>query len=123
MHGGPATRLFSRCLRSNFALFVYPWGALGGPLFDENGLIWAPALTPTEVIKDPVAVENKYIIEYEHFAYGKLKGIRCPIQLKGTPERKPFGAPEFGQHTEEVLLEMGYTWEEIGQFKEKKIIL
>lgn len=94
-----------------------------GPRFDENNLVWAPAQTPTEVIKDPVALENEYIIEYEHFSYGKLKGIRCPIQLKGTPERMPFGAPEFGQHTEEVLLELGYTWEQIGELKEKKVIL
>ncbi|MBN1382407.1 MAG: CoA transferase [Deltaproteobacteria bacterium] len=93
------------------------------PRFDANSLIWAPAQTPVEVINDPVALENEYIIEYEHFNYGKLKGIRCPIQLKGTPERTPFGAPEFGQHTEEVLLELGYTWEQIGEFKEKKVIL
>jgi crotonobetainyl-CoA:carnitine CoA-transferase CaiB-like acyl-CoA transferase len=93
------------------------------PRFDANGLIWAPAQTPVEVINDPVALENEYIIEYEHFNYGKLKGIRCPIQLKGTPERTPFGAPEFGQHTEEVLLELGYTWEQIGEFKEKKVII
>jgi len=93
------------------------------PRFDENGLIWAPAQTPVEVINDPVALENGYIVEYEHFNYGKLKGIRCPIQLKGTPERTPFGAPEFGQHTEEVLLELGYTWEQIGQLKEKKVII
>jgi len=91
--------------------------------FDDNGLIWAPAQTPTEVIKDPVALENGYIVEYDHFGYGKVKGIRCPIQLKGTPERTPFGAPEFGQHTEEVLLELGYSWEDIGAFKEKKVIL
>jgi crotonobetainyl-CoA:carnitine CoA-transferase CaiB-like acyl-CoA transferase len=93
------------------------------PRFDANGLIWAPAQTPVEVINDPVALENEYIIEYEHFSYGKLKGIRCPIQLKGTPERTPTGAPEFGQHTEEVLLELGYTWEQIGEFKENKVIL
>jgi crotonobetainyl-CoA:carnitine CoA-transferase CaiB-like acyl-CoA transferase len=110
-------------IRELDALFAQQPREYWGPRFDDNGLIWAPALTPTEVIKDPVAVENEYIIEYDHFNYGKLKGIRCPIQLKGTPERTPFGAPEFGQHTEEVLLEMGYTWEEIGQFKEKKVIL
>jgi len=34
--------------------------------------------------------------------------------------RKP--APEFGQHTEEILLEYGYTWEDITQFKEQGII-
>lgn len=94
-----------------------------GPRFDENNLIWAPAQTALEVTQDPVALENEYIIEYEHFNYGKLKGIRCPVQLKGTPERDPSGAPEFGQHTEEVLLELGYTWEQIGELKDKKVII
>ena len=31
-------------------------------------------------------------------------------------------APEFGQHTEEVLLEHGYDWEDITRFREKGII-
>jgi crotonobetainyl-CoA:carnitine CoA-transferase CaiB-like acyl-CoA transferase len=31
-------------------------------------------------------------------------------------------APEFGQHTEEVLLEYGYSWEDIEQFKQQRII-
>jgi hypothetical protein len=31
-------------------------------------------------------------------------------------------APEFGQHTEGVLLEAGYTWEDIGLFKEQRVI-
>jgi len=94
-----------------------------GTRFDENNLIWAPAQSPVEVINDPVALENEYIIEYDHFSFGKLKGIHCPVQLKGTPERQPFGAPELGQHTEEVLLELGYTWEQIGELKEKKVII
>ena len=93
-----------------------------GPRFDENNLVWAPSLTPLEVINDPVALENEYIVEYEHFSYGKLKGIRCPIQMKGTPERTPFGAPEFGQNTEGVLLELGYTWEQITELKDKQVI-
>jgi crotonobetainyl-CoA:carnitine CoA-transferase CaiB-like acyl-CoA transferase len=31
-------------------------------------------------------------------------------------------APEFGQHTEEVLLEYGYSWEDIARFKEEGTI-
>lgn len=31
-------------------------------------------------------------------------------------------APEFGQHTEEILLEYGYTWEDIARFKQEGII-
>jgi crotonobetainyl-CoA:carnitine CoA-transferase CaiB-like acyl-CoA transferase len=32
-------------------------------------------------------------------------------------------APELGQHTEEILLELGYSWENIGKLKEQKVIL
>jgi len=31
-------------------------------------------------------------------------------------------APEFGQHTEEILLEMGYTWDDIIQLKDEDVI-
>jgi crotonobetainyl-CoA:carnitine CoA-transferase CaiB-like acyl-CoA transferase len=92
------------------------------PRFDANGLVWAPAQTPLEVIKDPCVLENNYIIEYEHFSHGKVKGIRCPIQLSETRGRAPFGAPEHSQHTEEVLLEMGYTWNDIAKLKEEKVV-
>ncbi|MBM3166715.1 MAG: CoA transferase [Chloroflexi bacterium] len=94
-----------------------------GKLFDANDLIWAPALTPVEVIRDACALENGYILEYDHPTHGKLKGVRCPIQLSDTPSRTPYPAPEFGQHTEEVLLEIGYTWEDIAKFKDGKVIL
>lgn len=93
-----------------------------GPLFDANGLVWGPALTPTEVVKDGCALENGYILEYEHHIHGKVKGIRCPIQLSDTPSKTPKGAPEYGQHTEEVLLELGYTWDDITKLKDEKAI-
>jgi crotonobetainyl-CoA:carnitine CoA-transferase CaiB-like acyl-CoA transferase len=31
-------------------------------------------------------------------------------------------APEFGQHTEEILLENGYTWQDIAEFKQQGVI-
>jgi crotonobetainyl-CoA:carnitine CoA-transferase CaiB-like acyl-CoA transferase len=92
------------------------------PRFDENNLIWAPAHSPTEVIRDPCVLENDYIVEYEHHARGKIKGIRCPIQMSETPSKTPRSAPEYSQHTEEVLLELGYKWEDISKLKDEKVI-
>jgi len=40
-------------------------------------------------------------------------------ELNNYPEKVRMPAPEFSEHTEEVLLENGFTWEEIAQFKEK----
>jgi crotonobetainyl-CoA:carnitine CoA-transferase CaiB-like acyl-CoA transferase len=119
----------ARCKNSAAAIaildetFVTRTRAEWTPRFDENGLVWAPAQTCTEVIEDPCVLENGYIVEYEHFTHGKLKGIRCPIQLSETQGRTPFGAPEFGQHTEEVLLEIGYAWEDIVKLKDEKVII
>jgi len=93
-----------------------------GPLFDQNGVVWGPAHSPMEVINDPCVLENDYIVEYEHFSHGKVKGIRCPVQLSENPTRTPSGAAEYGQHTEEVLLEMGYSWDDISKLKDDKVI-
>jgi len=93
-----------------------------GRLFDENGVVWGPAHSPMEVITDPCVLENDYIVEYEHFSHGKVKGIRCPIQLSENPTRTPSGAAEYGQHTEEVLQELGYDWDDISKLKDQKVI-
>lgn len=93
-----------------------------GPRFDENNLIWGPAQTAMEVTQDPCVLENNYITEYEHHSGRKVKGITCPIQLSQTPSRTPQGAPEFSQHTEEVLLELGYSWDDISKLKDEKVI-
>jgi len=93
------------------------------PLFYENGLDWGPIQTMTNVINDPCILENDYIVEYEHFSRGAVKGPGCPIQLSEMPPRTPQGAAEHGQHTEEVLLDLGYGWDDIERLKEKRAIL
>jgi crotonobetainyl-CoA:carnitine CoA-transferase CaiB-like acyl-CoA transferase len=94
-----------------------------GPRFDTHGLVWGPALSMSEVINDPCVLENQYAVEYEHPAGGRVKGLGIPVQLSATPAQRPCGAPEYGQHTEEVLLALGYSWEQIAQLKEQQVIV
>jgi crotonobetainyl-CoA:carnitine CoA-transferase CaiB-like acyl-CoA transferase len=58
------------------------------------------------------------IVSFEHPGYGPLRMVNVAVNLHDTPGgiRRP--APEFGQHTEEVLLEYGYSWEEIEGLRE-----
>jgi crotonobetainyl-CoA:carnitine CoA-transferase CaiB-like acyl-CoA transferase len=48
--------------------------------------------------------------------------IGCPIRLSDTPAAPGALAPELGQHTEEVLLELGLDWDAIALLREAKAI-
>ena len=48
--------------------------------------------------------------------------VNLPILFSKTPSRIRGLAPEFGQHTEEVLLEAGYAWEEIAELSTAGVI-
>jgi crotonobetainyl-CoA:carnitine CoA-transferase CaiB-like acyl-CoA transferase len=93
------------------------------PIFDKHELPWDPVQTMTEVAQDPCVLTNDCITEYEHFSGRKVKSPASPIQLSETPAGVRQGAPEHGQHNEEILLELGFTWDEIERLKEKRAIL
>ena len=88
----------------------------------EVGFTWAPIQNLPEVINDPQAKANDFFVSYDHPTYGRMKGVANPINFSKTQATIRMPAPEFGQHTEEVLLEYGYTWEDIEQFKKQRII-
>ena len=48
--------------------------------------------------------------------------VGFPWDFSQTPASVRREAPEFGQHTEEILLELGYSWEDIARLKEEKAI-
>jgi crotonobetainyl-CoA:carnitine CoA-transferase CaiB-like acyl-CoA transferase len=75
-----------------------------------------------EVINDPQARENNFFVPVDHPTYGRIDVIANPVILSKTPATIRMPAPEFSQHTEEVLLENGYTWEDIARFKEQGVI-
>ena len=48
--------------------------------------------------------------------------VTSPVQFDEQPGR-PSRAPEHGEHTEAVLLELGLTWDEIGDLKDQGVII
>lgn len=92
-------------------------------IFDEAGdFISGPVNTVYEVCNDPQVIDNQYVAEYNHPTYGKIRVMGFPIRFSRTPAELRLPAPEFGQHTEEVLLELGYSWEEIEKLKDEEVI-
>lgn len=94
-----------------------------GPILDEHGVVWThiPS-TFAEVINDPQIAANDHIVEVDHPEFGPSKILTTPIRLdKQAPEIRTV-APELGQHNEEILLEHGYTWDDIIRFKDEGAI-
>jgi crotonobetainyl-CoA:carnitine CoA-transferase CaiB-like acyl-CoA transferase len=75
-----------------------------------------------QVLNSEQARANGYVMELEHPAAGKINVTGCPVTLNGEVTHHAIPAPEHGQHTEEVLLEIGYTWEEIADLRENRVI-
>lgn len=74
--------------------------------------------TPLSVVSDPQVLANDYVVEWDHPTLGRIKFPGFPVHFSQTPASLRLPAPEFGQHTEEVLMEVaGYTWDDLGQLK------
>ncbi len=113
---------------NNAALVTVLGEVFRGKTLDEwkarlgNDLPWAPCQNIPEVCNDPQARENDVFATYEHPAYGRMEVVTNPVHLSKTPAEIRMPGPELGQHTEEVLLEYGYTWQDIAELKDQGII-
>src|SRR5206468_11598274 len=72
---------------------------------------------------DPQVRANDYVIDFEHPQFGATPVVGVPVRLSETPGTVRLPAPEFGQHTEEILTELlGYSWEQVAALKEQEVI-
>jgi crotonobetainyl-CoA:carnitine CoA-transferase CaiB-like acyl-CoA transferase len=88
----------------------------------EFGLSFGLIQKPSEVANDPQARANEFFTRVNHPTYGPIELVLAPIKFSKTPGMFRTPAPEFGQHTEEILLELGYGWDKIKQLRDKKVI-
>jgi crotonobetainyl-CoA:carnitine CoA-transferase CaiB-like acyl-CoA transferase len=90
--------------------------------FRKNNVICGRVQTPAEVVNDPQALANDFFTEIDHAETGKIRLINTPIKFYPDPGSVKAAAPQVGQHTEEILLGIGYTWEDLTRLKDERII-
>jgi crotonobetainyl-CoA:carnitine CoA-transferase CaiB-like acyl-CoA transferase len=77
----------------------------------------------TELANDPQVTENDYLVDFEHPTLGKVKIPGYPVHFSETFAKTTRAAPELGEHTEEVLIELGgYTREELTVFRDEGVL-
>ncbi|MBI4288951.1 MAG: CoA transferase [Chloroflexi bacterium] len=92
-------------------------------VFKANGVMYASVNTLPDLKEDPQIIANNYITEFDHPTAGKTKTVGHPIIFDKTPMKIQREAPEFGQHTEEILTEiLGYSWEQIEELRGAGVI-
>jgi crotonobetainyl-CoA:carnitine CoA-transferase CaiB-like acyl-CoA transferase len=79
--------------------------------------------TTEEAANDPQAVINGYVTELDHPSYGKIKLPGFPVALSKTPAKIHRQAPQFGEHTEDVLMGvLGLDWDELTELRDAHVI-
>ena len=89
---------------------------------NKAGVPCGTAMTLPEVFEDPQVQHQEMVIEVPHSGHGIVKMLGFPVKLSKTPCRVFAPAPNLGEHTIEVLREIGYDDRAIEDLKNKKVI-
>jgi crotonobetainyl-CoA:carnitine CoA-transferase CaiB-like acyl-CoA transferase len=81
------------------------------------GVPCGPVLTRNQVIRHPQVQQMGIVVETDHEGAGGLRQARPAARFSRTPAGIRHGAPALGEHTEEVLAELGYSLEEIAALR------
>jgi crotonobetainyl-CoA:carnitine CoA-transferase CaiB-like acyl-CoA transferase len=88
-----------------------------------GGIAYSPVFKLTDLASDPQVLANEYVTRVDHPALGQVNVVGVPVRFSETPASPQGYAPNFGQHTEEVLINiLGYNWEEIQKLKDEEVI-
>jgi crotonobetainyl-CoA:carnitine CoA-transferase CaiB-like acyl-CoA transferase len=92
-------------------------------IFAQYDLISAPVNRLSELASDPQIVENDYIVDFNHPVLGKVKIPGYPIHFSESWAGTRSAAPKLGEHTEQVLMEIGgYTAQEVANLRKEGVI-
>ncbi len=89
---------------------------------DHADILCAPVLTLDEALKQPQVEANETLVSFDHPVHGKVRTTGNPLRFSGVDQISLRPAPTLGQHSEEVLCELGIPPESIAKLRESAVI-
>ena len=87
-----------------------------------RGLMFCPVQSIQDVFKDPQALVNDYVVDFDHPVLGKVKIPGYPVHFSAARAGTRSAAPALGEHMDSILRQMGFTDGEIQDLKSEGVI-
>ena len=91
-------------------------------ILEAAGVPCGPIYDIAQVYADPQVIARDMVVEVEHPTAGTIRNVGIPVKFSETPGNIRRPPPRFGEHTEEVLAEFGYTTGEIDTLRDRGIV-
>ena len=100
-------------------------GELGVALFqcldDPHDIPCGPILSMKEIAEEPSLRKTGTVVEVDHPTRGKYLSVGNPIKMSDSPTEVK-RSPLLGEHTDEVLTELGYNVDQVAALRAAKVI-
>lgn len=83
--------------------------------FEQAGVPAGPVLSVGEMLNDPHVLARDMVVEVEHQRVGKIRALGAPVKFSDTPANIRRAAPVLGEHTREIMRELGFADTDVEQ--------